>query len=924
MSLLRNLASGMRSLFRKEQVDRELDEELGAYLEMAAEEKMKQGMSRKDAHRAVRLERGSPEVTKEIVRSAGWESLVETCWQDVRYAARTLRKSPGFTAVAVLTLALGIGVNTTLFTAFDAVALKSLPVTEPKNVVRLVRTLSSGGQGDTRYAFSYPEYAYFHAESQVFSGLIAASWPFRVSAILPGQANAGSLASEEPQVIQGQLVSSNYFAVLGTRPIVGSLFLPVESQAPGTNPFIALSYPFWQGQLDSDPQIVGKVIKLNGAAFEVAGVASRDFIGTANPPIVPDFWAPLGMQAQLLPGEDWLNQTSGYHVQLLARLERGTELSQAQADVTVLAQQFQAAEAQPVQDKTVAITLQHANYFADANDIRFQAFVTLLMVAVGLVLVVACANLANMLLSRGVGRQRETGIRLAMGASRRRLIQQWLTESILLALLGGAAGLFLSLWTTTLLRLAVAPVIQGLFGINPSVIQLSPDLRVFTYTLLISIITGVAFGLSPALQFTKADLAAALKDEGTAFSQRTSRSRLRDFLLGAQVAISMLLLISASLLLRGLLKSQTADPGFETKRVFPLGLYFSDDTAKSNALATRVISHLTELPVVASVGLAHNVPWLGTWTPPVRVEGTSAPPKSLPWQVLANYVSPGYFSTLSIPILRGRNFTLLEGNSGAPVAIVSQATAQQFWPGEDPVGKRLKLDLNFRGSWTEFEVIGVVKDVRTANLSRVDPGYIYVPTDAAKLFNYSLLLRTHGDTNTSLASVRAALEDLDRTHFPPGMQLTSLEEGPMRVQEVIPHAISNFATSLSVLALLLALVGVNGVMAYFVSQRSHEIGVRMALGGTAQDILRWTVRSGMRPALIGAMVGLVAGLGVATFLRAVLVFPGSPNLLFGVSAFDPLSFVVSVGFLLIAALVVCYIPARHAMRVDPMVALRYE
>ena len=426
------------------------------------------------------------------------------------------------------------------------------------------------------------------------------------------------------------------------------------------------------------------------------------------------------MQALLLPGEDWLNQPNGYQVQLLARLAPGTELSQAQADATVLCRQFQAAEAHQVQDKTVALTLQHANYFADANDIQFQAFVTLLMVVVGMVLLVACANLANMLLARGAGRQRETGIRLAMGAGRGRLVQQWLTESILLALLGGAAGLLLSLWTTTLLRLAVAPLTLALFGVNPSVIQLSPDIRVFIYTFVISIITGVAFGLSPALQFSKADIAAALKDEGTAFSPRASRSRLRGFLLGTQVAVSMLLLICAGLLLRGLLKSQTADPGFETKRVFPVGLYLSDDAAKSNALATRVIARLTDLPAVASVGLAYRVPWLGTWTPPVHVEGTSASPKSLPWQVLANYVSPGYFSTLGIPILRGRNFTRLEGDSGAAVAIVSQATAQQFWPGEDPIAKKFKLDLNFRGSWAEFEVIGVAKDVRTANLSRVD------------------------------------------------------------------------------------------------------------------------------------------------------------------------------------------------------------
>src|SRR5438094_579298 len=364
------------------------------------------------------------------------------------------------------------------------------------------------------------------------------------------------------------------------------------------------------------------------------------------------------MQSQLLPGEDWLNRPSGYRIQLLGRLSPGTAFSRAQAEVTVLALQFQAAQAGPGLDKTVAITLQHATYFGDTDDIRFRAFIALLMALVGMVLLVACANLANMLLARSVGRQREVAVRLAIGAGRRRLVQQWLTESIVLALLGGAAGLVLSMWGSALLKLAIAPVLRRLLGIDPSAIQMSPDFRVLGYTLLLSIASGVGFGLSPALQFSKPDLAAALKDEGTAFGQRGSRSRLRGFLVGGQVAVSMLFMIIASLLVRGLLRSQTADPGFETRRVFSLGLStfgfrngppFSNDLAKANALSRRVIERLTGLSAVQSVGLVYRPPWSGTWTPPVRVAETKAPPGSLPWQVLANYVSPGYFPTLGIP-----------------------------------------------------------------------------------------------------------------------------------------------------------------------------------------------------------------------------------------------------------------------------------
>jgi putative ABC transport system permease protein len=913
----------LRSLFKRGRIEQELSDELCFHLEKLIDENVAKGMTPEEARYSALRDLGGVEQIKEECREMRRVNYIENFIQDLRYGLRMLAKNPGFTAMAVLTLALGIGVNTTLFTAFDAVALKPLPVREPNSVVRLVRTLASGSVGDVQYNFSYPEYVYYRDHNRVFSGLIAASWPVKVFALLPGEASAGSLVFREPEGIQGQLVSANYFAVLGISTVIGRAFVPEEDQAAGAHPVIVLSYPFWQRRFNSDPQLLGKVVKLNDTQFTVIGVAPRGFIGTANPPMVPDFWAPLTMQAQVSPGEDWLNRPTDYQIQLLGRIAPATVLSQAQAEVTVLAQQFQAAESTSENDKTIAVTLRRATYFGETNDIRFQAFFVLLMVVVGMVLLVACANLANMLLARSAGRQREVGIRLVMGASRGRLVRQWLTESILLALLGGTAGLLLSLLTTTLLRIAIAPVVQELSA-DPSLIQLSPDFRVFVYTLLVSIASGVAFGLSPALQFSRPSLTTALKEEGTAFSQRVNRSCLRGLFLGGQFAVSMLLLISAGLLVRGLLRSLNAHPGFETRRVFPLGLYNSSDPAKASALATRVIERLRDLPAVKSLGLAYRPPWSGTWTPPVRVEGTKAPPKSLPWQVLANYVSPGYFPTLGIPIVIGRNFTRYEGDTGAPVAIVSESAARRFWPDEDPLGKRLKLDLNFKGNWAEFEVVGVAKDVRTANLSRVDPGYVYLATDATKLKEYALLFQTHGDTAAALASVRTALEGLDRIQFPPGLQLNSLEQGAMRLQRVIPHAIAYFAMSLSVLALLLALVGVYGVMSYLVSQRTHEIGVRMALGATAPDILRWVVRQGMRAAVIGAVIGLTCSIGVAMALRAVLVFPGSPDLLFGVSALDPVIFVGSPCFLATAVLIACYIPARRATKVDPMAALRYE
>ena len=924
MQWLKELAHSLSSIFRRSQKERELSDELEFHLERQIEHNLAAGMAPEEARYAALRLFGGVQQIKEECRDMHRVNLVEGLLQDLRYGLRILAKDPAFTAVAVLSLALGIGLNTTLFTAFDAIALKPLPVRDANSVVRLVRTLASGFVGDLQYVFSYPEYIYYRNHNRSFSGLIAASWPVKMSAQMLGEASGDSQPLGEPEGIRGQLVSGNYFSVLGISPAVGRTFLPEEDRAPGMHAVIVLSYPFWQRRFDADPQVVGRAVKLNDSIFTIIGVASKDFIGTANPPLVPDFWAPLVMQAQVLPGEDWLNRPTDYQIQLLARLAPGTSCAQAEAEVTVIARQFQAAQAVTDQDKTLAVTLQQANYFGEADDIRFRAFVGLLMVVVGMVLLVACANIANMLLARSAGRQREIGVRLAMGASRRRLIRQWLTESVLLGVLGGAAGLFLSLWATTTLRIAIAPVMTGLFGIEAPVIQMSPDIRVFAYTLLLSIATGVAFGLSPALQFSKPDLTTALKEEGTAFSRGASRSPLRGLLVGSQVGVSMLLLVSAGLLVRGLLRSQTADPGFETRTIFPLGLSFSNDSAKANALAERVIERLANLAAVEGVGLAYRPPWSGTWTPRVHIEGTKAAPGILPSQMLANYVSPGYFPTLGIPIMRGRSFTRSEGNTGAPVAIVSESAARRFWPGEDPIGKKLKLDLNFRGNWEAFEVVGVVKDVRTANLSRIDPGYIYLPTDLAKLSDYVLLFRTQGDMKAALASVRAALRNLDKTHFPPGMWLGSLEDGPMRLQKVIPQAIAYFSASLGILALLLALTGVYGVMSYAVSRRTHEVGVRVALGAAAPDILRWIVRQGMRPVVIGAVVGFICSVGVATVLRAVLAFPGSMDLLFGVDAFDPIIFAGSTCLLASTALVACYVPARRATKLDPMVALRHE
>jgi len=903
-------------LWRKR--ERELEREIQHHLQMAATERSERGASRGEAQAAAKREFGNVDLVKEVTRDAwGWRWLRERV-EDVRFGSRMLRKNPGFTAVAVLTLALGVGVNTTVFTAFDSLALKPLPVKDPASVVRLERWFSSGASGDIQYAFSYPEYLYYLDKNHGFSGLIAVSWPTQVLATPPAEPFADSGAARELLTLEGQLVSTNYFSVSGINTVIGRPFVEGAHQVPGANPVIVLSYPFWERQLNSDREVAGKILEINGTTFTIIGVAQHGFIGTGNPPQVPDFWAPLEMQSQLVPQSDWLREPSNRPLQILGRLASGTSLDQAQAEAGVLAQQF--AEAHNELRDTIRLTLHRATYFGMTDELWFRAFAAGLMAVVGLVLLVASVNLANMLLARAAGRQKEMGTRLALGASRGRLVRQLLTESVLLAMLGGLAGLFFSLWATRLEWLGLTRLIHVLLGDGILVVPLAPDIRVFLFTFALSLITGILFGLWPALQSSRIPITDTLKSEGSTCGQPSSRSGLRSLLVGGQVAVSMVLLISAGLLLRALVRSETSNPGFETKTVFHLSLDLGSDPAKAAVAKQQVIARLQTLPEVADVALADRLPYAGTSSRPLLVEASHASAKGAPEQTLINYVSPSFFPALGIPVVRGRNFTPEEALKGLPVAMVSESTARHAWPGEDPIGKSLKLDLKFDHHWKGFEVVGVAKDVRFFNLSRVDPVYVYLPANAGQ--PNRLLFRAARSPQDTLAAVRTSLGTFDRALLPK-LGFESLDSF-MRTQEVLPQAAAVFIAILAVLAVALAAIGVYGVMAYVVTERTREVGIRLALGASSKDVLRLIVRQGMLPVTTGAACGLVVSSAISGVLRAVLTFPANPDLLFGVSAFDPAVYVALTGFLATVALVACALPARRAMRVDPVVALRCE
>ncbi len=906
--LLDRFVAGWRALLGRQRVERELRDELDDYIEIAAQEKMRRGMPREAAVRAARVELGGAEAVKEEVRGVGWESFVYSLLTDTRYGARLLRRSPGFTVIAVLTLALGIGVNATIFSAFDAVTLRPLPVPDGSELLRLERWVKSNLHGSSQYAFSWGEYVHLRDQQTAFSGLIAASFPARIAAALPGSDGR----SAAPENVLLQLVSANYFSHLRVNPISGRGFRDGDAQEMA----VVISHPFWQRRWFGDTSVVGRTVRINGADLTIIGIAPADFIGTANPPVVPDVWAPLALQPQLLPGRDWLTDPTDHEVQLLGRLAHGNQ-QQAQAEMELLLQQFDGQHEQT--DPTLRVTLQLATLFGNTEDPRFQLIIALIMAVVGLVLLVACANLANMLLARGAARQREIGMRIALGARRLRLVRQLMTESLLLALLGGAAGLLVSVWGSRLVWLAAAPFIGSGFAIPTA-----PDGRIFIYALLVSLATAVLFGLWPALRSSRADINAALKDAGFAASQPAGHTRLRTTLVALQTGVCVVFLMSAGLLLRGLLRAESAEPGFETATIYAMGMEFNHDNAKANDLAQRVIARMRTLPEVQALALSQSIPLVNTWTVTVTPLGTTARPQDVPCCTLMNRVSSEYFGTMGIPLVRGRNLERADESASSTVAVVSEATARAFWPGADPLGKHVKLALNARlNQWGEFEVVGVVKDVRTANLSRADPAFVYIATNPAELHNYVLLVRTRGEERRAWSAIGAALQPLD-ARFGTLYAPLSLRDWALAGQRLMVRSLALSAALLATLALLLAAIGVYGVTSYLVGQREREIGIRMALGARSVDVLRLVLRQGMRPVLFGGAFGMLGAFGVSAILRALLVFPGSTDFSFGVGHFDPVTFIGLSVFLAGVAALACLVPARRAVRVHPMVALRHE
>jgi putative ABC transport system permease protein len=912
MTSIRVAISRILGFLRGRRLEDEFDDEVRTHIELLVERNLRRGMTPEEARRAALVTFGGVTQIKEGQRERRGLPFLETAARDVAYGGRMLRRSPGFTLVAVLTLALGIGVNVTMFSAFDAVAWRTLPVRNTDRLVRFERWFGSGARGNIQYFFSYPEYVYYRDRGDALSDLIAASWLIRVPA---GRADSADVSGADQEWIHGQLVSGNYFSVLGVNALVGRTLGPADDRVPA----VVLSYPFWQRRFNADAGAVGRIVKLNGVDFTIAGVAPREFIGTANPPQLPDVWAPLMMQRQLDPGYDWVTLAGERRLQLLGH--RASGLTSAQAETRMTAVTAGLAEVYPARDKTLALTLEPATYFGETNDPRFQEFAAALMAVVATILLIACANLANMLLARSAARQKEIAIRMALGAGRLRLIRQLLTESLLLALMGGAAGLLLSLWGTRMLWVWIADGVQMFVGGDARfLIGLSLDAPIAIYTLLVSIAAGILFGLSPAWRASKGDINAVLKDEGTTSGQPRIRSRLRSALVAGQVAASMALLIVAGLLLRALLHARSTDPGFDMRPLYVVVFDRGPDPVEARRLQRQVVERLRATPEIASVTLLSRYPLLGTWTPPVIVDRGPRGGR-ITTRTLANTVSDGYFATIGIPIVRGRAFTQQEATTGAPVAVISAAAARRLWPNDDPLGGRLQLDMDFRGTLKAFDVIGVAGDVRSANLSRVDPSFVYIPTNSADAYN--LLVRGHGDVQTMRRAIRGAMGSID-VKLLTRLRVENFENTPVRIQMLLPQTLGAFAAALAALALTLATIGIYGVVAYLANRRVREIGVRTALGARRADVLRLVLGEALRPVVGGIIAGLAVAVILSAMVRSTLAAPETPDFLFGVGAFDPLTFVGLSGLVVAVAGAAALLPAWRATEVDPLIALRHE
>ncbi len=817
--------------------------------------------------------------------------------QDIRYALRTMRKSPGFVAVAVITLALGIGANTAIFTVVNAVFFNPIPVHDANRLLSLFTTDQRNRGGLNNFLpVSYPNGEDIERRSQSFSG-VALEMFSTVSMTINGH----------PDTFNANLATGNYFDVLGVKPAVGRTFRAEEDREAGAGPVIVLNYGFWQRKFAGDPNVVGQNVLLNGQGFTIIGVAPRGFQGT----VVlggPDMWVPLSMHDQVLSGfnKQWFNDRRFLGTFAVGRLKPGVTEAQARAELQALGSDLQREF--PVPNTGRSFTSLPLLQSAINPNLRglFTRAGALMMTVVGLVLLIACANIANLLLARAAGRKREISIRLAVGASRSRIVAQLLTEATVLAAVGGALGIGLALLGRNLLWQYRPPFLQQ------SYLSLALDGRVLLFTLCIALATGLMFGLAPALQATRPNLVLELKERagGEVFTGR--RFGLRHVFIVAQVALCMVALIGAGLFLLSLRNAQQTDPGFNTQNLamlsFDLGS-LNYDPPRVKEFQRRALQTVQNTPGVQAATLASDVPLFGGgFSRSVFPEGQEGSSSRNGVLVTTDQVAAGYLQTLGIPLMRGRDFDTAVREESPKVAIINETAARRFWPDQDPLGKRFK----FYGENDFVQVIGVAHDAKYVTLGEDPQPYIYLPLIQNPSPAVTLFFRTTSDPNNLLGAVRKQVQALD-----PNLPLVNV----WPIGEVIHQALwaARFSAGLlsifAFVAVLLCAVGIYGVVGYTVGLRVREIGIRLALGAQPSDVALMIMRQSATTLSVGLAIGLVCAFVLARFIS---------NLLYGMSGTSPTAFLLTALLLAAVGLLASYVPARRAAAVDPLLAVRNE
>jgi putative ABC transport system permease protein len=795
--------------------------------------------------------------------------------KDIRYALRSFWKRPGFTLIALIALALGIGANTAIFSLVNAVLVQPLPFPEPDRLVWVWNNTPGGGN---RASVAPLEFLDYRAQNKTFE-------EFAATFSIPNPINL--TGSGDPERLTSAAVTGNYFKALGVNPLLGRTFV-LDDEKTGNEHIAILSYGLWQKRFGGDPNIINKTIVLDGQTSPIVGVMPEGFEFPRN----AELWIPMNFDR---PG---MQQRKAHFLRPIGRLKPGVTLAQAQADTDVVANRL--AELYPETNTGWKLRLVNLKEHLVGNT---KPTLFILLAAVAFVLLIACANVANLLLVRAASRHKEIALRTALGASRLRIIRQMITESLLLAFLGGLLGVALAGWGVDLL---VALSADNL----PPTAHVKIDATVLAFTLLISIITGLLFGIAPALRTMKLSVSDSLKEGGRGVGEGVSRNRTRSVLVIVESAVAVILLVGAGLLIRSLIKLQNIGPGFEAQNVLTMRLELPEkkypSIDKTTGFYTDLESRVAVLPGVESVGFISELPMTGQPNDmPYRVEGRGGP-TDFEFDDDFRRTSKGYFSTLGIPLLRGRNFTDQEVRDSAKVIIVSDLLVKQVFPNEEPLGKRLVLALSEKS----FEIIGVVGDVRHRALEAQPSPAMYFPTFDGGWMN--LVIRTKGEPTNLATAVRREVRSIDRDQ--PIADVKTMNEW-LANSVSAPRYRTLLLTIFALIALVLASTGIYGVMSYSVTQRTHEIGVRMALGARHFDVLKLVVRQGMSLVFIGVVIGILAAVALTRVLDSVL---------FEIRPKDPLTFTVVAVVLPVVALLACYIPARRATRVDPLIALRYE